>query len=233
MTHPVAAARVGEPAAFRAGAKPAARWAPLTGIAFVVFFLGAVVASSVPSDNASTAAWVAAYTGSGKQFGHEASGVLLVLAALSLMSFLVVLWSRIGALRPGERRTPVPVVAAGISAACIAVGGALMAAGSTVTGTFAGTAAPAGATMVRFANDTGFTMVAVPGMLAAALSVGLLSTQAYRAGLFGRKMRIFGIAVAVILLASLAFVPILALLLWLIVTAILLIRYPGSHADRG
>ena len=77
--------------------RPVAR---LTGIAFVVFFLGGVVASNAPSDNASAASWMAAYTGGGRQFSHEASGVLLVLAALSLMSFLVTAWSRVGRLRP-------------------------------------------------------------------------------------------------------------------------------------
>jgi hypothetical protein len=223
MSYPATAAETG--AAVITDARPMARWAPLTGIAFVVFFLGSMVASSVPSDNAPAASWVAAYTGSGKQFGHEVTGVLLVLAALSLMSFLVIMWSRIGQLRPGSDRSMIPLVAAGVSAASIAVGGALMACGSIVTGRFAGSAAPAAATVTRFANDTGFVMVAVPGMLAAALAVAGLSVQAYRAGIFGRKMEVFGIAVAVILLASLAFLPIIALLIWVVVTAIVLIRH--------
>src|ERR1700742_4642297 len=49
-----------------AEARPPARWAPLTGIAFVVFFLGGVVASNAPSDDASAASWIAAYTGGGR-----------------------------------------------------------------------------------------------------------------------------------------------------------------------
>jgi uncharacterized protein YraI len=230
MSYPATAAETG--AAVITDARPMARWAPLTGIAFVVFFLGSMVASSVPSDNASAASWVAAYSGSGKQFGHEVTGVLLVLAALSLMSFLVGVWSRIGQLlRPGSTRSMVPLVAAGISAACIGAGGALMGSASTVTGSFAGSSATAAATVVRFANDTGFIMVAVPGMLSAALAVVGLSVQAYRARLFGRKMEVFGIAVAVILLPSLAFFPILALLIWLVITAIVLIRQ-GDLPER-
>jgi hypothetical protein len=210
---------------------PPARWAPLTGIAFVVFFLGGVVASNAPSDNASPASWMAAYTGGGRQFSHEASGVLLVLAALSLMSFLVTTWSRVGRLRPEGSHSAVPLAAAGVSAACIAVGGVLMALGSSVAHGFARSDPAATATLLRLTNDGGFIMVAVPGMLAAALAVAGLSLQAHRAGLFGRPMQVFGIVVAVILLASLAFIPIAALLVWLVVTAIVLVRRSAPGPD--
>jgi hypothetical protein len=212
-------------------ATPPTRWAPLTGIAFVVFFLGGVVASNAPSDNASAASWMAAYTGGGRQFSHEASGVLLVLAALSLMSFLVTTWSRVGRLRPEGSHSAVPLAAAGVSAACIAVGGVLMALGSSVAHGFARSDPAATATLLRFTNDGGFIMVAVPGMLAAALAVAGLSLQAHRAGLFGRRMQVFGIVVALILLASLAFIPIAALLVWLVVTAIVLVRRSAPGSD--
>ena len=74
-------------------------------------------------------------------------------------------------------------------------------------------------------------MVAVPGMLAAALAVAGLSLQAHRAGLFGRPMQVFGIVVALILLASLAFIPIAALLVWLVVAAIVLVRRSAPGPD--
>ena len=224
MSYPVTAAETGAPAAGVGDTSPATRWAPLTGIAVVVFFLAGVAASSPPGDGASAASWVASYTGGGNKFSHEASGVLLVLTALSLMCFLAVVWSRIGRLRPGGDHSMMPLLAAGVSAACIAVGGALMGSGSTVTTSFAGASAPAAATLARFCNDAGFVMVGLPGMLAAALSVAGLSVQAYRAGLFGRRMQVFGIVVAVILIGSLEFLPVLALLLWLVVTSVVLIR---------
>jgi hypothetical protein len=233
MPHSATTAGTRTPAGVITGTRPAARWAPLTGIAFVVFFLAGVVASTVPSDHASAASWVAAYTGSGKQFSHEATGVLLVLAALSLMSFLAVMWSRIGRLRPGGDHSMVPLVSAGVAAACMSAGGALMGTAPGVTTSFAGSSAAGAATLVRFANDTGFVLVAVPAMLAAAVAVAGLSVQARRAGMFGLKMEVFGIAVAVILLASLKFLPIAALLIWLIVTAIVLIRHGTRPAAAG
>ena len=78
------------------------RAAPLTGIAFVVFFIASVAVSSVPKNTASDTAWLAAYATHAKQAGHLATGVLLVLAAISLMSFLSDLWTRIA-------ETPAPL----------------------------------------------------------------------------------------------------------------------------
>src|SRR6185437_8758620 len=57
------------------------RWAPLTGIATVVFFAVSVIASSPPGTGASDTAWTAAYTGS-HDAGHIATGVCLVLSGL-------------------------------------------------------------------------------------------------------------------------------------------------------
>ncbi|MEO9140350.1 MAG: hypothetical protein ABI345_14950 [Jatrophihabitans sp.] len=208
--------------------RPATRWAPLTGIAFVVFFLGSVVASSPPSDKASDAAWVANYTGHAHVTEHLVTGVLLILAALSLLSFLSTTWTRIAGNRQVGAISPIPLVAAGVASACIAVGGVLMGA---IAATVQGTGHALDPALLRFCNDVGFAMVGLPGMLATALSVAILSVQGRHTGLFGRKMMIFGLIVAVILLASLAFIPIVALLVWLVVTAVVLIRRPAVAAQ--
>jgi hypothetical protein len=206
----------------------AARWAPLTGIAFVVFFLASIAVSSPPSDKASDAAWIANYTGHTHVAQHIATGILLILAALSLLSFLSTTWTRIVGNRPPGAISAIPLVAAGVAAACIAVGGVLMGA---IAATVQGTGHTPNPDLLRFGNDVGFVMVSLPGMLATALSVACLSVQGRHAGLFGRKMMIFGLIVAVILLASLAFIPIVALLIWLVVTAIVLIRRPTIAAQ--
>jgi hypothetical protein len=198
------------------------RWQPLSGIAFVVFFVASVVVSNVPADSESDQAWIAAYTGTANQLGHLATGIFLVLAAISLMSFLTVLWTRIAAERRPEPLHPLPLVAAGASAACIAAGGVLMAtiSGSLLTG---GGPVP-GADLIRFGSEAGFGMVALGGMLSAALSIVCLSAQARSVGLFGTKIFAFSLIVAALLLVALAFLPILALFIWVIVVAIVLIR---------
>lgn len=198
------------------------RAAPLSGIAFVVFFVASVLVSMVPGDTASDKDWVAAYATHAKQVGHLTTGVLLVLAALSLVTFITHVWTSVAAAREAQVLSPLPVVAAGVSAACIAVGGVLMAgvSGSALIGS----APIPSADVLRLSNDVGFAMVSVAGMLAAALSIACLSVQAHSAEFFGRGMLRFSLAVAVLLLASVAFVPIIALLAWLIVVAVRLMR---------
>ena len=61
-------------------------------------------------------------------------------------------------------------------------------------------------------------------MLATAISIACLSVQAHTAGLFGKRLLWFSLVVSVVLLASFAFLPIAALLVWLIVVAVSLLR---------
>ncbi|MFZ0040306.1 MAG: hypothetical protein WAK93_03300 [Solirubrobacteraceae bacterium] len=198
------------------------RVAPYSGVAFVVFFLASVVVSTVPSNTASDHAWLAAYATHAKQAGHLATGVLLVLAALSLMSFLTHVWTRVTEARDPQAVSPLPVVAAGVAAACIAVGGMLMAAPSGSALLYSQPIP--GADILRLCNDVGFAMVGVAGMLTAAFSIACLSVQARAAGIFGARLARCSLAVAVVLLASVAFVPILALLIWLVAVTVTLNR---------
>jgi uncharacterized membrane protein len=103
------------------------RWEPLTGIAFVVLFIGSVIGSNALADGASDKDWVANYTGRAHQVQHFTTGILLLLAALCLLSFLTTLWTKIAEARRPVMVSPLPLVAAGVAAACIAVGGILMA----------------------------------------------------------------------------------------------------------
>jgi hypothetical protein len=80
------------------------------------------------------------------------------------------------------------------------------------------------ADLLRFSNGLGFSLVGVAGMLAAALSVTHLSLLARSAGAFGRKLMVLGLGVAVVLLGAITFVPIVALLIWLVIASITLIR---------
>ena len=207
------------------------RVAPYSGIAFVVFFLASVVVSNVPSGTASDHAWLAAYATHAKQAGHLATGVCLVLAALSLMTFLTHIWTRVTEAREPQAVSPLPVVAAGVAAACIATGGILMA--TTSGSALIGSTPIPGADILRLGNDAGFAMVGVAGMLAAALSIACLSVQARAAGIFGARLTRFSLAVAIVLLASVVFLPIVALLIWLVaVTVTLTRRAPAVSAVR-
>jgi len=191
-----------------------------TGIAFPVLFLASIAVSNPPADNASNAKWIANYTGSSEQARHLATGVLLVLAGLCLASFMTALWRRIRDIAPSI--SPLPLVASAASAACIAAGGVVMAFVSG--GELFGKYPLPSADVLRLSNDLGFALVAVAGMLAAALAVVCLSVQGSAAGVFGRRTRIFGIVVSIVLLAAVAFVPVFALLIWTAFMAIQLLR---------
>ena len=205
------------------------RAAPLTGIAFVVFFIASVAVSSVPSTARDTA-WLAAYATHAKQAGHLATGVLLVLAAISLMSFLSHLWTRIADARAPEAISPLPIIAAGVSAACIMVGGVVMAA---VSGSALLYSQPLpGADVLRLTDSLGFAIVSVAGMPAAAVSIAGVSLQARSAGVFSVRLTRLGLVVAAVLLAAVAFVPILALLVWLIVITVVLMRQRAARERR-
>jgi hypothetical protein len=209
----------------------ARRLAPLTGIAFAVLFLASVVASTAPKNSASDREWVAAYATHSKQAAHFATGILLVLAALCLMAFITQLWV---VVRSRGAVSPLPIVAAGVAAACVASGGILM--GAAAGSSLLYSQPVPGADVLRLSNDAGFALAGVAGMLAAALSVASVSVQARRAGLLGARMYGFSLLVAVLLIGSIAFVPILALLAWAVAVAVSMLR--GSResiapAPRG
>lgn len=189
----------------------------LAGVGFIVFFVAGVISSSPPSDNASDATWIASYTSTGHDWSHVASGVFLILAGLSLMGFLVGMWRYLnGAHQAGlSAASPLPLVAAGVAATCMATGGILMGyvPGSELLGSYPLPSVD----LLRMSNDLGFVLTGVPGMIATALCLAVLAAQGRAAGVFGAKMAAFTRIVAVVLLLGFLFLPIVALLVWVVV----------------
>jgi hypothetical protein len=81
-----------------------------------------------------------------------------------------------GPVRQPSPLSPLPLVAAGVSASCIAVGGILPAG---VSGMILLDSMPLpGADILRFSNGLGFAMVGIGGTSATALSIVCLGVQA-------------------------------------------------------
>ncbi len=200
------------------------RCEPYAGVAYVVFFLASMAVSNAPADNASNQKWIANYASHGKQLHHLATGLLLLLAGLSLMTFLVALWRRIAAAHPAEP-SRLPVAAAGAAAALIGAGGMVMAyiSGGELLGHYPLPSVD----LLRMSNDLGFALAGVAGSCAAGVAIATLSIQGYTAGLFGARMRAFGILTAFSLLLAMLFVPIGALILWVLIAAVMWIRRPA------
>lgn len=202
------------------------RWEPYAGIAYVVFFVASLLVSNPPADNASDGTWIARYTGHSEQAGHLATAFLLLLAGLALMTFLVALWRRIAEVHPAESPSRLPIAAAATAAALIGAGGMVM--GYISGGEIVGKYPLPGADLLRMSNDLGFALAGVAGSWAAAVAVATLSVQGHAAGVFGTKMRAAGIITAVALLLSMLFIPIVALLAWVLTAAIIWIRKPAA-----
>lgn len=211
----------------RAGPSHAApsRWAGAVGVGFVVLFVAGALMDNTPQTNASDAKWISYYASSGNRATLLVAGFLLVLAALCLLAFFSVLWNRVAAAREGRRTNPLPVVAAAAGGAGIAIGAFLSAsiAGGMVFGNLP---EPAPAIM-RLVEQLGFPLLMVAGMFAVALAIAAVSLQAKAAGAFGTGMTVFSLIMAVITLGSFYFIPLLAPLLWVLVTSIILIRRPA------
>jgi len=205
------------------------RWEPYAGVAYVVFFLASMAVSNPPADNASNQKWIRSYASRGEQIHHLATGLLLLLAGLSLMTFLVALWRRVAAAHPAEP-SRLPVAAAGAAAALIGAGGMVMAyiSGGELMGHYPLPSVD----LLRMSNDLGFALAGVAGSWAAGVAVATLSIQGYAAGVFGARMRAFGVLTAFALLLAMLFVPIGALFLWVLIAAAMWIRRPAPAA-RG
>ena len=156
--------------------RPLTRGDTIAGIGFIVFFLGGVASSSPPDASASDAKWIANYTGSANNWGHVLTGIFLILAALSLATFMTGMWRRISSARPAGATSPLPLVAVGIASTLMAFGGILMAyvAGSELGGKYPLPSAD----LLRFSNGFGFIVTGIPGMAAVAFCIAVLAAQA-------------------------------------------------------
>jgi hypothetical protein len=194
------------------------RWEPYAGLGYVVLFIASVTVSNPPADNASNQKWIANYTGHSEQARHLATGLFLLLAGLALMTFFVGLWRRIADARPADSPSRLPIAAAAAAAACMGAGGMVM--GYISGGELIGHYPLPSVDLLRMSNDLGFALAGIAGAWSAAVAVATLSVQGHNAGVFGARMRTAGVLVAVVLVLSPFFIPLIALLAWVAVVAI-------------
>lgn len=198
------------------------RWEPLTGVGFIALFVAGFLMNTSPNPDDSNATWTSYFAGRGHQALITISGFMIVASGLCLLAFLATVWQRVAAARRPAAPSPLPLVAAGVAAAAIVVGGVAQA---VVTGSIIfGSMPEPGVDTLRLTQALGFPIIAVAGMSAAALSIAAVSIQAYSAGVFGRKLLTLGEVVAVGLLLSVFFFPIVLLPIWTAVIVTVLMR---------
>lgn len=198
-------------------------WEPWAGIGFaVLYFIGMAVLPNTPDSDAPDSKWTSFFASSGHRAAMVVSGFVLVFAALCLASFITGLWRRAAARSTFAGSNPLPLVAAAISAACIAAAGVMNTAlaGGII---FGGMHEPP-AELLRFSDNYSFPMATVGGLIAAALAVATISRQAQLAGIFGTKLTVFSYVMAAVSVASFLWIPQAAMLIWFLVVSIALLR---------
>lgn len=198
------------------------RLTPWLGVGFAVFFVVAIFMENTPDANAPDAKWTTYFASSSNRTTVIIGAFLFVVAALCLGSFLSTLWSQVAAPGPEGARNPAALVVGALGAAAIAIGG-------VQTGTIAGAMVfgnlkEPSAAILRFADQLGYPIITLAGMISVAAAIAILTVQGRRAGVFGRGMTIYGAIAAVATVASFLFFPMVLTLIWFIAASVVLAR---------
>ena len=202
------------------------RWAPVAGIAFVPFFVvGFGLATTGPDTTKDPPSeFVKFYSSTGNRIHILMGAYILVLAAVLFCVFAAGLVARVRAAGgvPTVMIASATVFATllGIAAACFGWPAGDIAFGSDPV--------PSG-DLLHNLPELGFPILLVPGAFAASAFVFSVGVESRRLGLLPGWLAVASFVVAVLVLGAAAFIPLLLLLLWVLVTSIVqLVRRPAT-----
>jgi len=196
------------------------RHTALAGAVFVPAFAAGMLLVNNPDGNASDARFAAFYGDSGHRGQLIVAGACLCVAALSWLVFTIGLRERLGEGTP-ER---IAGGSATLAAALICVGGTLLAAIPAAVSL--GNAPLPGADLERVLPIGGYLAICLFGMPATSLTLVAVGTGALREQALPRPLAWSALITSVLLLGSLEFFPIVALILWVAAAVIVLARRP-------
>jgi hypothetical protein len=196
------------------------RWAPLSGIAFVVFMVvGFGFGGSTPDvskDSAKT--FVALWSSSANRAHLLIGGYLTILAAIAFLGFAAGLWERVrGAGGDGMWL----MLTAGLFAGFLGLGGFLFAldAGNI---TFGNLPVPDGE-LLRWSSQLPYGIILILGGFSAAGFLVAASLLGAKQALLPGWLTVAGLVAAVLMLGAPLFFPFLALPLWVLLASITLL----------
>jgi hypothetical protein len=208
-------------------------WTPLAGFAAAVTFVaGIVLASDTPDDKATDAKVLSFYANHGHRVRFIIGAYLLVFFALFLIWFAAGLRQRLrGAEGPGGRLTDVALGGGVLSAVGVSAGGVALAsvsAGQSFGGTPFHTA-----DVARYFDSFGFGMILIVGMFGAIALIDAVSIVIMRTGVLPGWLGWLGFICGLLLLFSVAFLPLIALPVWLIAASIVLWGRESPEAEAA
>lgn len=199
--------------------------AAVAGVLFVVLFVaGVLMTFDSPAPDADDAEQVEWWSDSGNQTQAIFGGYLLTLAGLAFLPFSTGIRSHLRAL-PGSE--PLGTVAFAASLVFVAMVMAAALAFGQVAGAvkFGSTPLP-DADFLRMFPQFGSGLLLLAGGLSASFAIAATSWAVLRTGAFERWLGWLGFVCAAILLLAVFFIPMVALLVWVVAASVLLWRRP-------
>jgi hypothetical protein len=190
------------------------RWAPLSGIAFVVAYVAGMILVRTPdsSDPAETIA--AYYTDKGHRVDMIISAYILIAAGLLFLWFLSCVRSRLRAAEGGPGTLSALTFGAGVVFVGLLSIGALAMAAVPGSISFGEDKSIYGADTIQAAQSLGWGAILIGGMLSAAVMIFTASVLTLRTGALPRWSAWVGILASIALLFAVVWIPQIALLIW-------------------
>lgn len=191
------------------------RWAPLSGIAFVVLYIVGMIVSRTP-DSSDPAETIAAYYPDSKS--HRVSMIvaayILIGGAMLFLWFLSGLRSRLRAAESDDHTLSTLAFSAGVVFVTMLSIGALCLAAVPGSMSFAENKVPTGADTIQALNSIGYGAILIGAMLSAAVMIFTISVLTLRTGALPRWSAWVGFLAAIALLFAVIWIPQIALLIW-------------------
>jgi hypothetical protein len=204
------------------------RWAPISGIAFVVLYVVGMIVSKTP-DSADPAATITAYYSDSKS--HRVwmiiAAYVLIGGAMLFLWFLSGVRSRLRAAEGGDGTLSTFAFGAGVVSVGMLCIGALSLAAVPGSMSFGENKVPVGADTIVIADSIGYGAILIGAMLSAAVMIFAVSAVTLRTGALPKWSAWVGILAAIALLFAAIWIPQVALLIWTLCVSIAMLARPA------
>jgi hypothetical protein len=208
------------------------RFAPFTGVLFVVLWVAATLVSRSPDGAEGAASAAAYYSDSSNRVMMVVGTYMFVAAALVFLCFLVSLRGRLQAAEGGDAPLTTLAFASGAVSVALMLAGILALAAVPAGVALGGVDAPTDGNITLFTQQIGFAMILVGAMIPAALSIFTTSVITRRTGALPGWTAWLGFLAAIALLFAAVWIPQIALLIWVIAIGIALRKPAPTSAAR-